>query len=306
MAWFEKALSAKAMSTTILIRADLPKKVLFEAYEMAKAFEARYSAYREDSFLNLINSHAGIKSVPCQEDDIELFLSAQNASIMSEGAFDITIGALSHGAYHFGFANQEVAKATMITKQKELVDYRDFEIKHNEVFLKRKGMRLDIGGIGKGYIAKKIILFLKRNGATKALVDVGGEIVCFGKSYTIAIKDPFSEKNIGYVKSSIEPLSISTSGDYERFIGSKEHNHILNKKSGLSSNLYSSMSVIQNGFCIDMLDAYATALCNKTVEHVKMFAKKASFATITIDKESNVMLGNFQTLSLKGVEFYHN
>ncbi len=302
MGLFEKALEAEVMSTHILIRADVSKNLLLKAYAMAKEFEHRYSAYKSESFLNEINNSAGIKRVECQAEDMALFKSSLEASKMSGGEFDITMGALSHGAYHFGFSNQKVADKKSIEKQKELVDYRLIELDENSIYLPKKGMRIDLGGIGKGYCAKKIALYLKESGAKKALVDVGGEIVSFGKSYTVAVKDPFLKTNLAYIKTSKEPISISTSGDYERFIDSRENHHILNKESGGSPSLYSSMSVLQNGFGIDMLDAYATAMFNKDEEYVRSFSKEIGFATISIDKDSNISFNNIKDLKLKSIE----
>lgn len=301
MALFEKALEAKIMSTKLLIRANVSKSVLLQAYGLAKEFENRYSAYKKDSFLSQINASSGLEKRECSDEDIALFQRCIEASRLSDGEFDITMGALSHGAYHFGFSNQEVATKKMIDKQKELVDYKFIELSENSIFLAKKGMRLDLGGIGKGYVAKKIVSFLKQNGATKSLVNVGGEIVSFGKSYTIALRDPFSDGNLGYIKTSKEPISISTSGDYERFIKTKENNHILNKKSGESSNIYSSMTVIQNGFNIDMLDAFATAMFNKDLAYVKSFSKRLNFSTISIDKGSNISFNNCRDLELDSI-----
>ncbi len=302
MAIFEKALEATIMSTHMLIRANVSKSVLYEAYAIAKEFEKRYSAYKEDSFLNKINAMAGIEAVSCTDEDIELFSRATSASKETNGAFDITIGALSHGAYHFGFSNQQVASPKIIEKQKELVNYKDMIIDQNTLFLKKQGMRLDLGGVGKGYVAKKIALFLKKKGATKGLINVGGEIISFGKSYTIALQNPFSKESFLYFKTSKEPISISTSGDYERFIGSKEHNHILNKEDGHSCNLYSSMSIIKNGFDIDMLDAYATAMFHHDVESIKRFAKELDFSVILIDKEADCSMIELQKLDYSKIE----
>lgn len=302
MAIFEKALEANIMSTHMLIRADVSRSVLYQAYKIATEFENRYSAYKKDSFLNKINAMAGLEPVVCSDEDIELFKRAITVSKETNGAFDITIGALSHGAYHFGFSDQIVASKESIKKKICLVDYNNIIIKDNTLFLKEKGMRLDLGGIGKGYVAKKIALFLKGNGAKKGLINVGGEIISFGKSYTIALQDPFSVENFLYFKSSKEPISISTSGDYERFIGIKEHNHILDTKSGNSANLYSSMSIIKNGFDIDMLDAYATAMSNCSIEDIKRSADILGFSAILINKESDCSMIGIQKLDYRGIE----
>ena len=303
MALFEKALEAKVMSTKLLIRANVSKKVLLEAYGIATAFEARYSAYRPDSFLNRINGAAGKERVPCREEDRALLERCIEASRRSGGAFDVTIGALSHGAYRFGFADQGIASEETIERQKALVGFEMIDITGEGIYLPIKGMRLDLGGIGKGYAARMIALFLKGQGATKALVDVGGEIVTFGKRYTIALKHPFAEGNIAHLRVSGQPLSISTSGDYERYIGTREHHHILNRESGRSAGGYSSMTVLRNGFDIDLLDAYATAMFNMDEASVRSQVRTLQVATIIIDKASDIRIDNlssvdFGTLSL--------
>lgn len=303
MSFFEKALEANVMSVKLLIRADVSKTVLYESLSIAQEFELRYSAYNENSFLNYINKMSEEDRVSCTHEDIELFERCIEASRNCEGEFDITIGALSHGAYHFGFSNQGMATQQIVQKQKKLVDYRCIDLNKESIYLTKKGMRLDLGGIGKGYVAKKIAEFLKGSGAKKALVDVGGEIVSFGKSYTVGIKDPFSQANMAYLKTSTEVTSISTSGDYERFIDSTDNNHILNKSSGSSANIYSSMTIIQNGFDIDMLDAYATAMFNKERDYVKDFSKRLDFATISIDKDANISMNNIRNLDLNSLEF---
>ena len=289
------------MSTQLLIRADVSKRLLFEAYAIAVKFEERYSAYKEESFLNRINASAGISRIACNEEDIALFRQCVAASQSSGGDFDITIGALSHGAYHFGFANQGKADDPLLQQQKKLVGYDLIDLDDESIFLTKKGMRLDLGGIGKGYVAKKIALFLQEKGAAKALVDVGGEMVSFGKRYTVAIKDPFSDGNIVYIKTSKAPMSISTSGDYERFIASRDTHHIIDKKSGRSPGFYSSMTVLQNGFNIDMLDAYATAMFNNGPEYVKDFSKRLNLATITVDKDASITLNNINELNCRSI-----
>lgn len=301
MAFFEKVLEAKVMSTHILIRANVSKNVLFEAYKIATDFEERYSAYKKESFLSELNAKAHREKLVCKREDIELFKRCIEASELSEGEFDITIGSLSHGAYHFGFLNQKVATPRELESQKEFVNFKFLKVTDESITFQQKGVRLDLGGIGKGYVAKLIASFLRRQGATKLLVDVGGEIISFGKSYTIGIKNPFKDENIAYIKTSKEAISISTSGDYERFIDS-QNSHILNTKSAKSPNNYSSMTVLQNGFDIDMLDAYATAMFNKKSDYVREFSKKRALATIVIDKESNITLNNIKELELNSIE----
>jgi len=303
MALFEKALEATVMSTHLLIRADVSKEVLKEAYRIAKDFEKRYSAYKEDSFLSEINTKAHLQPLPCTAVDLQLFQRAHDASVVTKGTFDITIGSLSHGCYHFGFVNQSIPKEAQLQKEKALVDYRSVVLQDNTIFLKERGTRLDLGGIGKGFCANLIVQFLLDQGAKKLLVDVGGEIVTVGKSYTVAIKDPFKEGNIAYIKTTKEATSLSTSGNYERYIGSTKTHHIINPDSARSKNFYSSMSVIKNGFDIDLLDAYATALFNQNPSEVQQFSKKEKITTILIDQDGSVIINNLEASRIQKLEF---
>jgi len=303
MALFEKALEAGVMSTKLLVRADVSKKILLEAHGIATAFEARYSAYRRDSFLNRVNAAAGRERVACSEADRTLFARCIEASRRSGGAFDITIGAVSHGAYRFGFSDQELPSEQTIARRMGLVGYEMIALDAEGIFLPKAGMRLDLGGIGKGYVAGLIARFLEARGATKALVNVGGEIVTFGKRYTIALKNPFAEGNTAYLRTSCEPLSVSTSGDYERFIGSREHHHILHRGSGRPPAAYSSMTVLRNGFDIDLLDAYATAMFSMDRESILALTKPEGIATIIIDRAGDLQANNLDALRFDRVTF---
>lgn len=303
MSWFDKALEASVMSTHLLIRANLPKNKLLNAHKIAVAFEKRYSAYIENSFLNTINQQAGNSPIPITPEDYTLFKQCMNASYQTQGIFDISIGALSHGAYHFGFSNQNLANEETIQKQKSLVNYRNILLTASSIMLSRKGMRLDLGGIGKGYVAREIAQYLASEGASRILVDVGGEIVSRGKAYTIAIQDPFSPKHRVIIKTSKADTAISTSGDYERFIGSTEHHHILDKAKGTSSSYYSSMTLMQNSWDIASLDAYATALFNQAPQTLRSFAKKNNITLLAIDKQNQMIEENIGNITLKSLQF---
>jgi len=302
MALFEKVLEANVMSTHLLIRANVSKTTLYKAYKIATDFESRYSAYKENSFLNTINNNSGIKPTICTKEDMELFRTSIEASKQTNGLFDVTIGALSHGAYHFGFSNESKASKKSIERQTKLVDYKNIILADKDIYLKNRGMRLDLGGIGKGYVAKLIANFLSKNGASKILVDVGGEIITRGKAYTIALSDPFNDGNIAYIKTSKADMSISTSGTYERFIDEENH-HILSANKGTSPQYYTSMTIMQNGWNIDYLDAYATALFNQSPEHISDMTNTLNISAITIDNNAVTSLYKTQKLDLLSVEF---
>ncbi len=304
MSFFENGLKAKVMSTELIIEANLSKKILFEALDIAQVFEAKYSAYTEDSLLAKINQNAGIKAVTCSGDEIEIFEESLKMAKLSGGVFDPTIGALTQGSYGFGKAEAKIPTQKELKEVKKLVDYRDLRVTQNEVYLKKKGMRLDLGGIGKGYIAQKIILFLQSRGATKALVNVGGEICVVGKEYNIAIQDPYSKQILAVVKTSKSSLSLSTSGDYERYIGTKENHHILDKTTAKQNHYYSSVTIIKDGLEGTLLDAVATMVFNAPLAELGSLAKKYNIAIIAVVEEGDILFKNFKDLDINALEVY--
>jgi len=304
MSFFRHGLKAKVMSTELIMEANVSKKILFEALDRVHEFEDTYSAYKESSLLSKINKNAGIKAVFCNEYEIELFQRALEMAEISQGVFDPTIGVLTQGTYGFGKLEAKVPSQRELQEVKELVNYHDLSVSSDEVYLKKKGMRLDLGGIGKGYIAQKITNYLQERGATKVLVNVGGEICTIGKEYNIAIQDPYSAQNIAVIKTKSSALCISTSGDYERFIGSKQNHHILDNKTAVQNHYYSSITIIQNGEDATLLDAVATMVFNTPPEHLCKLATKYKIAIIAIVEDGELIFENFKSLEIRALELY--
>ena len=304
MAFFENGLRAKVMSTELIIEADLSKKILFEALDIVKEFEAKYSAYKEESLLSQVNANAGVSEVACSQEERELFSKALEMAKISDGVFDPTIGILTQGTYGFGKNTQKIPSKKELQKAKELVNFQDFIVNEESVYLKKKGMRLDFGGIGKGFIAEKLIEFLQSRGAKKALVNAGGEICTFGKNYNIAIKNPYTDESIAVIKTSKIPLTLSTSGDYERFIGSKKNHHILDRKTASQNHYYSSITLIKNGTEGTLLDGVATIVFNAPKEELRALAKKYNIAIIAIEEEGSLFFENFKSLNIRSIELY--
>src|SRR5690606_22844216 len=109
----------------------------------------------------------------------------------------------------------------------------------NYVFLKRKGMKLDIGGIVKGYAADEIKRIFKENEVTSAIIDLGGNIYVLGEkengdSWNIGIQEPVEATSdyLGVLK--VKNKSVVTSGDYERYFmyQGKKYHHIIDSKTG--------------------------------------------------------------------------
>jgi thiamine biosynthesis lipoprotein len=132
-----------------------------------------------------------------------------------------------------------------------------------------EGMRLDLGGIAKGYAIDRAVEAMKNNGVIGGLVDIGGDIRCFGKAddkehWVIGLQDPKDADEGSEAKSSmtlkLTDNSIATSGDYRRYVlvEGKKYGHIIDTKKGHSSQNLSSVTIIAPN-ALDA-DALATAV----------------------------------------------
>ncbi|MFU0787997.1 MAG: FAD:protein FMN transferase [Enterococcus gilvus] len=110
------------------------------------------------------------------------------------------------------------------------------------VFLKEKGMKLDLGAIAKGYITDEVVKVMKENGVTTAIIDLGGNVFVMGNSprgnqkedWTVGIQDPNQARNVVLGSVPETNMSLVTSGIYERYleVDGKTYHHLFNPKTG--------------------------------------------------------------------------
>lgn len=262
----------------------------------------------EDKFeIDHINTSAGMAPVKVSKDIYTLIETGKTYSKRANGSFDISIGPLST-LWHIGFPDARKPSQEEIEQVLPLIDYQAIQLNSEKqtVFLKNKGMQLDLGGIAKGFITDEVVKVLKKHHVTSAIVDLGGNVFVYGTNatgnkWTVGIQDPFSPR--GEVIGSIQLAnkSVVTSGIYERYltVGNKTYHHILNPKDGYPfNNDIAGVSVITNK-SIDG-DSLSTLLFSKGVKEGLAFAKKLDDVEsifITHDKKiymTNGLKGQFK------------
>ncbi|MDD2736416.1 MAG: FAD:protein FMN transferase [Desulfuromonadaceae bacterium] len=206
--------------------------------ELADSFPHPGTAAFAGSDVCRINQQAGIAPVPVNPDTLAMLQLAKKYCELSGGAFDVTIGPLMD---LWGFGKiphipppEEIRAAlALVGNQDLLLD----EIKQT-AFLRRRGMKLDLGAIAKGYATEKALQSLKKSGIRKALIDAGGNIRVLGRNphnspWRIGIKDPRKSDGIVAILS-LEDAAAVTSGDYYRFfeVDGKRYHHILDPRTG--------------------------------------------------------------------------
>ncbi len=205
-----------------------------DAFREIERIERIFDKFNNESEVSRINRLAGSGAVNIDAEVFGLIERAINYSRLSSGSFDITIEPLKKGRYE------------KISLDKERLSVRFLE----------EDMKIDLGGIAKGYAVDRTKEILLSKGVSNALINIGGNIYALGnplrkESWKIGIQSPENKKKIIY-KLDLRDKAISTSGYYER--GS----HIIDPANGKAAESIASVTVIASS--AEEADALSTAV----------------------------------------------
>jgi thiamine biosynthesis lipoprotein len=258
-------------------------KSIEAAFGQLRNIETLMSYHRDDSELANVNRNAYKEPVKVSSQTFEVIQKSIEFSKLSDGAFDITVGPLMDLWRQADEANA-VPTDDKLTEVRAKVGYQKLILDANQMSARFavEGMKLDLGGIAKGYAIDKAVEAMQSCGATGALVDVGGNIRCFGTPkkgkthWLIGLQDPNVKSEIRNPKSEIpfemgKPLlvlkftdaAVATSGHYRRFvsIGGKKYSHIIDTETGFSSDKLASATIIaKDATTADALSTAVTVL----------------------------------------------
>lgn len=195
-------------------------------------------------------------------------------SIATGGAFDITVGGLIH---LWGFKNEtmHIPDVDSLERVRSVVGWKNLTIVDESVVRKKTDLKIDLGGIAKGYAVDRAWEVLDRMGIESFLINAGGEIRCKGDGWTAGIQDPTDP---GQVKVVIAPndKAVATSGDYQNYfeVDGTRYCHIFDPSTGFPAEKVASVTVLADD--VATADALATALfvagLEKSTEIMKKFA----------------------------------
>lgn len=219
------------------------------AYHLIQRYEDKLTVNRTESEVMSINHNAGIKAVSVPEDTYDLIKRAVEVSQKHLG-FNVTIGPLVK-LWKIGFKGANKPAAEDIAQRLKEIDPFQIELDdaNHSVFLKQKGMEIDLGGIAKGWIADRIKELWERSGVESGIIDLGGNILLLGPSlrsdrkWKIGIQNPVEKRNVPLGILHTVAKSVGTSGIYERklVIDGHEYHHMFDSLTGypIANNLAS-------------------------------------------------------------------
>jgi thiamine biosynthesis lipoprotein len=216
----------------------------------AEAFriERKFSRFRDDSVVAEINRNAGRTPVAVDEETEGLVTAALDLARITGGRFDPTVGVLRRA---WNFREAVVPDDVEVEALMPLVDHRLVSVRDGTVFLRRAGMELDLGGVGKEYAVDRVASLMREHGVASAFVNFAGDVATIGgrgdgRPWSIGVADPRDTRRCRFAVRLIGSAGVATSGDYERcFIqNGVRYHHILDATTGRPAAGVASATVV--------------------------------------------------------------
>ena len=225
-----------------------------QAFALVDSLIYIFSDYIDSSELNRLCARAGktkegITVSPALYDILQL---SKIAYEKSEGTFDITLGPLTK-LWRKARKEKQFPADSLVEEKLRLTGFNKVKIDTTtkKVMLLQAGMQLDLGGIAQGYIAQKVVDFLKTKNINNALVDVSGDIVAIGappatSSWTIGLNIPEQENELLPKHLRISNKAVTTSGDVYQFMehDGKRYSHLIDPQTGYGITTQKNVTVI--------------------------------------------------------------
>jgi len=251
---------------------DTAKGCIEAAFVEIEKVDELMSDYKDDSEISELNRDGFGRAVAVSKSTYEVLQKSIEFSELSCGAFDVTVGPLVD-LWHSAEAARSLPTDAELQQVCSRVGYDKLILDANETSVRFavEGMRVDLGGIAKGYALDKAVEAMQKADAVGGMVDIGGDVRCFGSPpagqnrWQIGLQDSrVRGENVGadgvLLVLKLEDAAVATSGDYRRFvvIDGKMYSHIIDTETGCSSDRLTSVTIISQN--ATEADALATAV----------------------------------------------
>lgn len=268
-----------------------PDQLIASVQEEMNRIDRAMSPYKATSELSKVNNEAGSEPVVISNELFALLTESQKIAKLSDGAFDITYASVG---YQYDYRKKQKPSQASIESALAAIDYRTviLDKEKSTVRFSNAKVKIDLGGIAKGYAVKQCISLLKTAGIKHALVSAGGDTGLLGdrrgRPWYVGIKHPRAEDKAA-VQLPLSDEAISTSGDYERYFieNGVRYHHIINPKTGDSARKVVSVSII--GKDATYVDALSTTVFVKGLKEGMAFIEQLpEYEAIIIDNQQTL------------------
>ena len=265
-----------------------------KCFALVDSFNLIYSDYDPNSELSHLNALAGKGKQNVSPAMLDILLASQKAYQQSKGAYDISIGPLSM-VWRKARKTKLFPDSSSVVKARQLIGLSRIRIDstHHSILMPVEGMRLDLGGIAKGYVAQKIVNFLKDQGIKQSLADAGGDMAMgdspnTSQGWVVGVNVPETTDELlqGYLV--LHNMAVATSGDAYQYIAhnGKKYSHIIDPRTGYGIQSQRNVTVIaENGTDADWLATACSILPIGSAKKLAIRNRAALLITVIRDEK---------------------
>jgi thiamine biosynthesis lipoprotein len=228
------------------------REAIAAAFAEMRRIESLLSVFDPGSEFSRINAASGDRPVAVGPETFEVIRRGQEVARLTGGAFDMALGPAIRSWDFLGTGHvpsaEEVAKLGPLCRS----EFIRTDPAGREVFLKKRGMAIDPGGLGKGYMAERAKRVLRDRGISSGIIAASGDLVLFGKRpdgepWRIAVRHP-RHRDATIASIDLTDCAVSTSGDYERFFTKEgvSYHHLLDPATIFPARECQSVTVIND------------------------------------------------------------
>ncbi len=274
---------------------EVGQQLVEAVFEEASRIDRLMSTYKVDSEITAINNHAAEQPVTAGNELFRLIRRSLDISVLTLGAFDITYESVGQ---HYDFRNRLRPDSATVAEEKDLIDYRLVKLDQmrNTVSFGAEGVRINLGGIAKGYVVERGVELLRQAGVEHAVVSAGGDSRLLGDRrgvpWMVGIRDPRTDGKVAMTLPLIGE-AISTSGDYERFFDEDgvRYHHIISPSTGTPAAGVYSATVI--GPDAVFTDALSTSVFVMGVDAgLRLIATLPDYESVVINDQGQIFFSS--------------
>ena len=255
-------------------------KLIQPSFALIKQIENSLSTYKKNSPVFQLNKN---KHASLDKYSYEALQYALQYYKQTNGYFNIAIGTITKDLYRFG-AKERIALKNELERSSTSIHALKFN--KDEAFL-GDAVKIDLGGMGKGFAVDKVYEFLLQNKVKKAVIALSGDIRCIGRC-SIAVNNPLDVAH-PLARFIMHNSAVSTSGNYNRYVKTKKYNHLINPKTKESEQKFISITLVSKLPSVT-LDAYATAASVMPVKKAYAFLNSQPLAYIILQSDKKLVI----------------
>lgn len=295
-----KQLSVKILGTrvTLMLVAKNADQLLHDAVDLIRNYQHQFSANDYQSELMQLNASSGKYPKKVSDELFEVIRLGKQHSLAQNSQLNIAIGPVVK-SWKIGFLGSTIPTQDEISKKLRLANPNAICLNPDQssIFLKQKGMEIDLGALAKGYIADCLKNFFIENESESGLINLGGTVVTFGNHPThpngywkIGIQHPFAPRGQHLLSISLKDKAVVTSGSYERFFTQNNHvfHHIIDRHTGypVQTSMTSLTAVTDSALAAEIWTSRLYGLDYKIISQT--MKKHKDVALLMIDNEGHI------------------